>query len=362
LGAQPETRRAYGPFEFAAIQLWDLWLLTGLGSHVVLRPAPQPIFWDPLNRWLVLGLAAAAWLVPLWMRRHLQPLRLGLIYWVLIQLVPPMVLSFIAPVTDRYLFLPSVGVCILVADVAAGFAARRPKRPWLARALVPCLAAFWAVRSWSYLGEWADPRSLWFGAARKSEAPQVCEYLGEVYQEAGDRLQEFVRTGKLGDPDREAKLAQAVTGDPARVAQLAAEWGGPATNRAASRAWRDQLWTLAWEQFERGVARRNEVNMPNLFLRRGKLLVDQGKPAAAIPELMTALELARTHTYERVRQENVTHIARALSIAYWNQGKFADARQWLLEAQRVQRASGTVWVPTLDQEVEKVTRLADGQK
>jgi hypothetical protein len=45
-------------------------------------------------------------------------------------------------------------------------------------------------------------------------------------------------------------------------------------------------------------------------------------------------------------------------VAYWGMGKYPEAKDWLLQAQATQRQSGLVWVPTLDQEVERITSLA----
>jgi hypothetical protein len=39
-------------------------------------------------------------------------------------------------------------------------------------------------------------------------------------------------------------------------------------------------------------------------------------------------------------------------------GNYGEAQQWLLKAQAVQRKSGQVWLPTLDQEVERIKVLA----
>src|SRR5438445_12941218 len=83
-----------------------------------------------------------------------------LCYWILVQMVPPMLLSFIVPITDRYLFLPSVGICILLAHVTG----RLAKAHWLAWGLLAGLAMVWGVKAASYVSEWRDPRSVWCGA------------------------------------------------------------------------------------------------------------------------------------------------------------------------------------------------------
>jgi len=49
-------------------------------------------------------------------------------------------------------------------------------------------------------------------------------------------------------------------------------------------------------------------------------------------------------------------------VAYWGMGKYADSKDWLLKAQATQRQSAQVWVPTLDQEVERISTLAQPQQ
>jgi hypothetical protein len=41
---------------------------------------------------------------------------------------------------------------------------------------------------------------------------------------------------------------------------------------------------------------------------------------------------------------------------------YKEAEQWLLKAQAIQKKSGQKWVPTLDQEVQKIHGLAEVQK
>jgi hypothetical protein len=50
-----------------------------------------------------------------------------------------------------------------------------------------------------------------------------------------------------------------------------------------------------------------------------------------------------------------------MGVAYWSLRKYREAREWFLKAQAVQRKSGHAWVSTLDQEVEKITVLANRQ-
>ena len=64
----------------------------------------------------------------------------ALCYWILIQMIPPMVLSFLVPITDRYLFLPSVGVCLLLAFLFTSAGQALPRARWIIWASLAALA------------------------------------------------------------------------------------------------------------------------------------------------------------------------------------------------------------------------------
>jgi tetratricopeptide (TPR) repeat protein len=121
------------------------------------------------------------------------------------------------------------------------------------------------------------------------------------------------------------------------------------------------LWDLAWQRYEESAARRGTLSAPNLFMCRGRLLVNRGKYAQAIPEFQNSLALAQSSSYILVRTEGVTHALFAIGVAYWSMGNYAEAQQWLLKAQAVQKQSGRVWLPALDQEVERIKRVAAGK-
>lgn len=69
-------------------------------------------------------------------------------------MVPPMLLGFIVPITDRYLFLPSVGVCLLLAEAAAGLEGRLARARWLPWVLLAGIGAVWGAKTRNYVNEW----------------------------------------------------------------------------------------------------------------------------------------------------------------------------------------------------------------
>jgi tetratricopeptide (TPR) repeat protein len=223
------------------------------------------------------------------------------------------------------------------------------------------LAGFYTYKTAAYLAEWNDPRSVWYGAHLKTQNPQVAQFLGEIYHNAGDRLNEFVKSAAALQITNESNLAEAVVADPARLQSLRAEWQASSLPRTNSAAYRDQLWDLAWQQYQAALARRGTLSTPNLFMNRGRLLVSQGKSDRAIPEFEAALALAQVSSYEVIRQETVIHALRAIGTAHWHLRNYKAAQPWFVKAVDVQRKSGRVWVSTLDQELQRVQVLAASQ-
>ena len=356
--AQPSTGQTLNPFVMAVSEFTNLWLLTGLSQYVLYRAAPDPQAWSQAARLAIIVGAVLVWALPLlfvWKRR---PLRATLCYWFLIQMVPPMLLAFMIPITDRYLFLPSIGVCLLLAELAAGWEKRLPAARWLPPVLLAALGLVWGAKTWNYVEEWRDPRSVWYGAHLKTSNSQVQQFLGEVYQNAGDHMDSFVKSGALPQWTNEIRFAQAVLRDEPAVERLRAEWTKAQPTRTNSLAYRDQLWNFAWQRFDESVARRGTLIAPNLLTCRGRLLVNRGKFAQAIPEFQTSLAMAQISTYAEIRYEGMTHALFNIGVCYWNLSNYQEAEAWLLKAQAAQRESGRVWLPNLDQEVEVIKRLA----
>jgi hypothetical protein len=364
--AQPSTNQTLSAFVLVSTELVNLGLLTGLGDYVLYRTAPDPAAWSQWARLAIMLMAVLVWVLPLIFWRMRQPGRASLGYWILISMVPPMLLSFVVPITDRYLFLPSVGFCLLLGGLAtagqpggSGFASRFRS---VALAIVALLSVVWGIKTSTYLAEWSDPRTVWYGASLKTKNPQVNQFLGEVYQNAADRLNGFIKSGDPRPGTNDFALAGAVLGSTPLFAAVRAEWLSPPPARTNTIAYREQLWSLAWEQFEKAVARRGRLSAPNLFMARGRLLVSEGKFKQAIPEFQTALQFAETSSYDVVRAEGVTHALFAIGVAHWQMGDYKQAETWLLKAQATQKKSGRVWLGNLDQEVERIKALAAGPR
>jgi len=232
---------------------------------------------------------------------------------------------------------------------------------WLPAAVLVAVGVIWGVKTWNYVREWSDPRSVWYGAHLKTTNSQVQQFLGEIYQNAGDRVDSFVKTGAFPQSSNEVRFARAVLGDEAAVERLQAEWTRAQASRTNSVAYRDHLWNLAWQRYQESVARRGTLLAPNLFQCRGRLLVNEGKYAEAIQEFQVALAMAQISTYAEIRDEGITHASFNIGVCYWHLNNYGEAQAWLLKAQEAQRRSGQVWLPALDQEVEHIKVLAAGK-
>jgi hypothetical protein len=390
-GAQPSTKQELKAFGLAATELTNLWLLTGFGQYVLYRPAPDPAAWSQIIRLALVVVAVVFWIVPFlflpsvlaggkgkvesekvgkWESRKVSwesimsptgAQAVVLWYWVLIQMIPPMLLGFIVPITDRYLFLPSVGVCLLVVFGARSISQRLPKVPWVGWLLPVGLATVWGFQTGRYIQEWRDPRTVWYGAHLKVKTAHVFEYLGDVYQEAGERINNFIKSRTPLQVTNELRMAKAELGDSKSVEPLRAEWLGAAPTLTNSMAYRDRLWNSAWEHYQSAAARRGTISTPNLFMNRGRLLVNLGKFEPAITEFQIALRFAQDSTYDLVRMGTSTHALYAIGVAYWNMRNYKEARKWLEKAQALQRKSPQIWIPTLDHDLERVTGLAQAQ-
>jgi hypothetical protein len=377
--AQPPTRMPHNLFVMASAELTNLWLLSGLGKYVLYRTAPNSSSWGAYARFAIMAIAVLIWFVPLlFLRGRLKktpdlsapssrppltslfpsPISAVLCYWILIQMIPPLVISFLVPITDRYLFLPSVGVCVLVSYALTEIALKFPPARWPLWLLVGALASVWCVKTWNYVEEWRDPRSVWYGAHLKTNNSQVNQFLAEIYHGTAERVNEFIKSGTALQVTNETKIARAVLGDDAPVERMRAEWQGGTSTRTNSAAYRNELWRLAWDQYQESVAHRGTLSAPNLFINRGRLLIGKGEYDKAIPEFQTALRFAQDSTYDIVRQETVIHAMRGIGVAYWSKRDYRAAKDWYLKAQDVQKKSGRAWISTLDDEVARITVLA----
>ena len=100
------------PYVLSASLIQNLWLLTGFGSYVIYRVPPETtqIIWKIAGALFLI----AAFVAPFFLHKKFPAVAV-LLYWILFAFIPSQVLSFTHPVTDRYIFFPSVAGVILIA-------------------------------------------------------------------------------------------------------------------------------------------------------------------------------------------------------------------------------------------------------
>ncbi|MCI0587307.1 MAG: hypothetical protein L0323_10750 [Planctomycetes bacterium] len=356
LAAQPTAR----PGIDLSVAAWSipesLGLLSGFGTFVLYRDPPptDPSLDGQVFGGLVLLLLLAA---PVLLRRRIGGLSAFLLVSLVLSLLPPQGLSLVHPVADRYLFLPSVFVVLLLA-VGARALARRFGRPGTIAAAAACigLAGLWVKETLSYLSEGEDPRSVWFAASTKSSEPNTFFHLGAQYQARADRLE-----GDLAKGGSEAaacrRLASAVWEGNPRLAALLSEWDRAEFKGEETKALRDGLLDLASVSFDRTVATKRTL-MPHVFYRLGKIAVERGRSKDAREAFEKALEESRRHTYEATRNEFEVRCGYALGVVAWRERKYSEALPLIRSAEEAQQRYGGNWEPELSAQRRRLEGIA----
>ena len=163
------------PLEYALLKghaAWRyVWLLIGLLPGQPLYDPPA-LRLDPLSIAAMLApFAALPAALAFALRRGWRDAALAL-GWLGIGLIPPLAFPLTTYMADRYLYMPSLGFCWLVAlavDALAGAARARPVWRALAVAAFSAAIATSFVRTaWRYTPVWRDSESLWSYAVAHS--------------------------------------------------------------------------------------------------------------------------------------------------------------------------------------------------
>ena len=343
--AQPPTGHRPMPYAMLAAFAQSGWLLTGFGTYVIYRIPPNP------NPGALLQIAGTAMLLamfaaPLLLRRR-WPMAVVLLYWILFAFIPSQGLAFQHPVTDRYLFFPSVAAVILIAWALIKTSERFGRLGLFAAiGLLAIISIAWTRTTLAYLGEWRDPRSVWYGATQKSSDSDTYYNLGSYYQDMAGRLGKTQRGVPL--PKEEAKtLAAAVwAGDP-RLAKLLSEWQQGQQGGPIEQEFKHHLRRLAYDAYEQRIRNKGILSLPNVYFRRGLILTDDGDKQGARKEFLAAADDAAKFPFAEWRNEMLVRSHNALGITAWQEGNFSEALRWLKMAEGEQTRAGGNWVPDI---------------
>jgi hypothetical protein len=336
----------------AASFLEAMWLLTGFGNYVLYRVPP------PVNGTALAQFAGAVFLVglfmfPLLLRRR-YPVVTVLIYWILFTYLPTQVLPFSYPVTDRYLFLPSVGAVILIAWLVFKATDYLPR--WnvtAATVLLTLVSLVWFRKTVDYLSEWQDPRSVWYAATRKTNDFLAYYELGWEYLDKSSTLGTTARNPPL-PAEKSKELASLIWRDDARLPQLLAELSIDRHTGSAENAFKEYLKSKAAENFDRALATKGEHLMPDLFLNRGVLLLDKGDMQSAKKEFLAELDEVSQVPSPEARQEALIACYYNLAVAEERLGNAKEALSWIKLAEQEQDQLGRTVIPGLNDDRRKI--------
>ena len=343
--AQPPTGHRPMPYAMLAAFAQSGWLLTGFGTYVIYRVPPNP------NAGALLQIAGAAMLLamfaaPLLLRRR-WPMAVVLLYWILFAFIPSQGLAFQHPVTDRYLFFPSVAAVILIAWALIKTSERFGRRGLFAAiGLLAIISIAWTRTTLAYLGEWRDPRSVWYGATQKSSDSDTYYNLGSYYQDMAGRLGKTQRGAPLPKEKAETLAATVWAGDP-RLPQLLSEWQQKQQGGPIEQEFKHHLRRLAWDAYEQRIRNKGILSLPNVYFRRGLILSDDGDKQGARKEFLAAADDAAKFPFAEWRNEMLVRSHNALGIIAWQEENFSEAMRWLKLAEEEQTRAGGNWVPDL---------------
>jgi hypothetical protein len=344
--AQPSMGNRPNPYVLAAALVQNIWLLTGFGRYVIYRVPPNAAVGTVFELAAILFLIAL-FAAPLLLRRR-SPIMVVLLYWLLFAMIPAQVLSFSHPVTDRYLFFPSVGAVILIAWglISAG--------KWLGRrgsiaavVILVAIGVLWGRATLAYVAEWRDPRSVWYAATSKSSDPTTAQNLGSYYLGVADRLGPKPMGSPLSDAEAHSLAAVVWSGDP-RLPALLAEWSAGQRGGPIDREFQSALRRLAWDAFERSLSVKGTHVMPGLYYNRSLVLFNRGDFAGARRELQATLDESTREGFAPVRQQLTVYSHAQLGAIAIKEGDYREALRWYRMADDEQTRFGGKWIPDLN--------------
>ena len=342
--AQPSTGVHPSPDGLLAALVQNLWLLTGFGTYVIYRTPFGST--NLLLQFISVAILIAIFVAPLLIGRRAPPATV-LIYWILFTLIPSQVLSFAYPVADRYLFFPSVAAAILIAWGVMIMGEKLGRQGSIgAVILLLALGSMWARTTITYVSEWRDPRSVWYAASAKSSDPLVFYNLGWDYLNISAGLGKSPRKPRPSGADLE-RLASAIWKSDPRLPALLSEWSQGLRGGPIETEFQHHLRTLAQQGFDSALSAKGRHILPDLYLRRGLLLLDQDDLQGARGEFLAAVDEASRSSFTERSQEILVNSYNNLGIVAWRQTNYLEALHWLRLAEEEQMRSGANWLPDL---------------
>src|SRR4030095_3520155 len=355
--AQPSMGHRPDPYVLSAALVQNFWLLTGFASYVLYRVPPE-------TTQIILQIGGALFLIlvflaPFFLRRKM-PMIAVLIYWILFSFIPAQVLSFTHPVTDRYIFFPSVAAVILIAWGIFELTKKIAKYQLAVVSFVTLLiAVLWARNTISYLNEWKDPRSVWHAAMKKSSDPTISQNLGSHYV----GLARTISDSSQPLPKEELqRLASIILKNDPRLAKLNEELSAGRRTASTEKEFKNQALSLAWDAFEKTVQNKEDRVMPGLFYNRGLILLERNDLDGARKEFLAGVNEASKEGFAPVRNEITVYCYTNLGIISWRETNYQESLKWFRLAEQQQNIAGINWMPTISQTRKQLEAIIASQK
>ena len=280
-----KTKAAYArdPVRYLVLKGHAAWNYFGILTGI---PRQNPIYDTPHIALDVLSMAAhlaglllLPFLVWLGYRRRDRVLALGA-GWTLVMLLPAILFPVPTYIADRYLYVPSLGFCWLLAGAILAVSAnlRAPAaRAATAAILTAIPAAFFAYRTTQYSRVWASSETLWSYTLQASEDFRAYNSLARVRMDQG-RWDEAERLYKLGSRQPNVTSYDGLTVVYYKTGRFAEAL------RANDKAF--QMHALKGD---------DPVELADLTYKRGSIYLAQSQTAKAIELLETALRANPRH-------------------------------------------------------------------
>jgi tetratricopeptide (TPR) repeat protein len=257
-------------------------------------------------------------------------------------------------VADRYLFLPSVGAVILIAWLLVKATDHFPKWNFAAAmALITVVSLIWLRKTVDYLSEWQDPRSVWYAATGKTNDVHAYYELGWEYLDKSASLGQRLRNPPL-PLEQSRQLASLIWKDDARLPDLLSELSAGQHSGPTENAFKQYLQIKASENFDHALSIKGDHLMPDLFLNRGVLLLDEGDTQSAKKEFLAELDEISQLPSTEAQQEALIACYYNLAVAEDGLGNSKEALSLIKLAEQLQNQLGKTIIPGLSENRQKL--------
>lgn len=356
--AQPSMGHRPDPYVLSAALVQNFWLLSGFGNYVLYRIPPGTVQ-IALEIGAIIFLIAS-FIAPLLLRKKF-PMAAVLIYWILFAFIPAQVLSFTHPVTDRYVFFPSVAGVIAIAWLLFLLVKKIGKYQLaIFSVMILLIAILWGRNTLSYLAEWKDPRSVWNAAMSKSEDPTISQNLGSYYVGMAQKIGAAQQSAE--SKEELQRLAATVWANDQRLPKLVSELSTGQQNGPVQKEFKDKIFSLAWDALEKTLKTKGDRVMPALYYNRGVVLLEQNNLEAAKKEFTTAINEAAKESFAAVRNEVTVYCYYNLGRIALKENNYPEALKWFRLAKDQQDLAGANWMPTLAKTIKQLEDAIAAQK